>query len=138
MRVCFAPNEPVCRTCVSHFVLRPVPLQHHKIGVDTRTPQGNALFAYLLEIGDIQDFMQFIYWLVVSLGLALNVFRIYMVSSAIHRWSCLIVCVRGLSSRRLARTHTAHLIRSPPTAKRQALPNLSHDSPQRLPHHQTL
>ncbi|CAM9498693.1 unnamed protein product [Scytosiphon promiscuus] len=40
---------------------------------------GNALFAYLLDIGDIQGFMQYIYWLVVSLGLALNVFRIYMI-----------------------------------------------------------
>ncbi|CAN0508575.1 unnamed protein product, partial [Ectocarpus sp. 12 AP-2014] len=40
---------------------------------------GNALFAYLLDIGAIQGVMQFIYWLVVSLGVALNVFRLYMI-----------------------------------------------------------
>ncbi|CAN0050348.1 unnamed protein product [Ectocarpus sp. 6 AP-2014] len=40
---------------------------------------GNALFAYLLDIGAIQGVMQFIYWLAVSLGVALNVFRLYMI-----------------------------------------------------------
>eukprot|EP00752_Nemacystus_decipiens_P005285 g4793.t1 len=40
---------------------------------------GNALFAYLQKIGAIQGLMQVIYWLVVSMGVALNVFRIYMI-----------------------------------------------------------
>ncbi|CAM9441770.1 unnamed protein product, partial [Pylaiella littoralis] len=40
---------------------------------------GNALFAYLLEIGAIQGLVQFIYWLVVSMGVALNVYRLYMI-----------------------------------------------------------
>eukprot|EP00903_Cladosiphon_okamuranus_P019409 g17845.t1 len=40
---------------------------------------GNALFAYLQKIGAIQGFMQVIYWLAVSMGVALNVFRIYMI-----------------------------------------------------------
>lgn len=41
--------------------------------------QGNALFVYLLEIGAIQGLLQYVYWLVVSMGLVLNVYRLYKV-----------------------------------------------------------
>ena len=44
--------------------------------------KGNALFLYLLEIDALQGLMQYIYWLVVSVGLALNVYRLYKVRAA--------------------------------------------------------
>lgn len=51
--------------------------------------QGYALFVYLIDIDAIQGFIQYIYWLVVSIGLALNVYRLYKVNSP---------CVRARSS----------------------------------------
>lgn len=45
-----------------------------------RILQGNTLFAYLIDVGAIQGLMQYVYWFVVSMGVVLNVYRLYKVS----------------------------------------------------------
>lgn len=41
--------------------------------------QGNALFIYLLEQELIRGLTRYVYWLVVSIGVVLNVYRLYKV-----------------------------------------------------------
>lgn len=76
----FLPNERggnTTHTALSSRRLAAVPLARP---FSRCFVQGNALFAYLLDIGAIRGVMQYIYWLVVSMGVALNVYRLYMVS----------------------------------------------------------
>lgn len=53
--------------------------------------QGNALFIYLLERGIVRGLTRHVYWLVVSIGVVLNVYRLYRVLAVLPTVCILLV-----------------------------------------------